>query len=114
MSLTDQVTYAPKATKMQRFAVTITGARTLLTDAIKASGWIRVLARGASVQVNFGSVTDTIPVMDSVTQAEEGYHVANGTYHDFWITGVDTHILWGADGNGFVDIYRAGQERVKT
>lgn len=114
MSNMDQVVYAPKAAKCQRFAVTTTGARTALIATILPMGWIRVLARGCNVQVVFGDVDDTVPVIDSTTQAEIGYHIANGTYHDFWINGADTHILWDADAAGFIDIYRAGQERVKT
>ena len=94
--------------------MTTTGARTALDSDILPMGWIRVHCRGTAAQVVFGSVTDTVPVLDSTTAAEIGYHLADGSYHDFWITGKDTHILWDAAGNGFIDIYRAGQERVKT
>lgn len=114
MSLMDQVVYAPRPGKGQRFAVTTTGDRTALVSTIAKSGWIRVIARGANIQFTCGSVTDTIPVYDSTTQSEIGYPVLNGTYHDFWLKGTETHILWDADGAGFVDIHRVGQERVKT
>lgn len=112
MSNMDQVVYAPKTALIQRIALTSTGARTALAAAILAMGWIRVHVRGTTAQIVFGDNDDTIPVMDDTTA--RGYHIADGTYHDFWITGKDTHILHDAAGNGFLDIYRAGQERVRT
>lgn len=114
MSNMDQVVYAPKADKHQRIAMTTTGARTALLAAFLTMGWVRVHARGGYAQVVFGDVDDTIPVLDSVTAGEVGYHIADGTYHDFWVTGQDTHILWDGSAAGFIDLYRAGQERVKT
>ncbi len=115
MSNMDQVDYAPVPGGTQRFAVTTTGARTALLTAIKKMGWIRVLADGADVDINFGIVSSTIPVLNSVTDdGTIGYTVKNGTYHDFWINGVHTHVLWDASAAGFVMITRAGQERVQT
>ncbi len=115
MSLMDQVDYAPVPGGSQRLAVSATGARTALIAAIKKMGWIRCYAKGADIDVNFGSVTDTIPVVDSVTDdGTIGYTIVAGTYHDFWINGAHTHVLWDATAAGFLMITRAGQERVRT
>lgn len=113
MSNMDQVVYAPKAAKHQRIAMSTDGEATALIAAIATMGWVRVAVRGGYAQVVFGDSDDTVPVLDSTTQAEIGYHIADGTYHDFWLTN-ETHILWDASADGYIDIYRAGQERVKT
>jgi hypothetical protein len=117
MTPTDQAPYAPTGLRLMRFAVAAgSGDRQALTEQIKPAGLVRVLARGANVQVKFGDVDDTIPTMDSTTNTDGtvGYHIANGSYHDFYLNGVHTHLLWDADASGFIDVYRAGVERVRT
>ncbi len=114
MSRMDQVTQAPKPGKGQRIAVTTTGTRTALESTIAGMGWVRVFAKTADVQLTFGLVSDTIPVLDSTTQSEVGYSVAAGTYHDFWLSGKETHVLWDASAAGFLELHKLGEGRVKT
>lgn len=113
MSNMDQVVYAPGPGEGQRFAVSTTGAATALNDNIACMGWVRVFAKGTNVDIAFGVDGDTGPVLNSTTQAEIGYTVMAGTYHDFWLRGTETHILWDAEGAGYLTLHRVGQERVR-
>ncbi len=121
MSHTDEDCYAPKAgttgprtLPVQRIAVSATGARTLLAAQFLNPGWCRVLAKGANVDVLFGLIGDPIPVVESVTHdGTEGYTVMDGTYHDFWLSGDATHVLWDASASGFLMLFRAGTERTR-
>ncbi len=110
----DQVDYAPVPGSSQRFAVTASANREALSEVMKRPGWIRVLAQGADVDINFGVISSPTPVKDQVGFGTDvGYTVMNGTYHDFWLPGsTHTHCLWASAGNGFVMLTRAGTERV--
>lgn len=115
MSELDQPTYAPPASSVQRIAISATGAVTALGAGLTGTGWIRVLADGADVDVLFGPSTLSAPTFQATgTGATVGYTVKNGTYHDFYNTGVNTHVGWDASGAGFLTLAWSGRRRTGT
>lgn len=104
MSIHDQPIYLKKD-RMQRIAVTTTGAATALNANILGVGWVRIQAKTANVQCYFGGASDTVTLDETTTTANMGFTVAAGTWVDFYLTS-ETHFVWDADGAGFVELLK--------
>ena len=104
MSIHDQTIYLKKD-RMQRIAVTTTGAATALNSNILGNGWVRVQAKTANVQCYFGSGLDTVTLDEASTTANMGFTIAAGTWQDYYLTN-ETHFVWDADAAGFVELLK--------
>lgn len=102
--------YGPKKNKVQRIAVTTTGAATALNENLVGNGKIRVKAVGAEVQFYFGGGLDTVTQDATGSGDTVGWSLLAGECEDFYITS-ETHIVWDASGAGFLVLMRAGRER---
>lgn len=78
-------------------------------------GWVRVKCRmtsGTNAQFFFSPTAQTC-TLDAATSAA-GWPLLHGQAEDFFFSSVTNELVvnWAADGNGFLDFYRAGEERI--
>lgn len=101
----------PRKNQIQRIVTSTTGATTALDSGLLKVGWIRVQARGSDVQLYFTtSASDTV-VLDAASGATCGWTLPAGKSEDYYLTN-ETHVAWDASGGGFLELVRAGTERV--
>lgn len=100
----------PRDGKLQKITVGTTGDRTALASSILGTGWVRVKAVTANVDILFGSDTVPIPTHGAAGTDDVGYPILAGTWEEFYITS-DTHVSWDADAAGLLVLWRAGRER---
>ncbi len=112
MSDDDRI-YPPVLAKVQRIAVSTTGAKTSLRTELRGAGWIRVKAVGADVDFLFGTSGDTQLSKDA-TSDPQGWTLVAGQFEDYYNPGGYDTINWDASASGFLVLSRAGRELIRS
>lgn len=117
MNQMEQDVLPPIEGKLQKIAVTTTGAVTALHDNIRNTTRQRVVVRVKAVTANVEiffttSGSDTPPTYGASGTTGVGYPILAGTWEEFTIS-TETHIAWDADASGLLVLLRCGMERIR-
>lgn len=97
---------------MQRIAVSGVAAAVPLAGHLLGQGWLRLKAKGATVQFYLHTAnTGTIVFDEAANQDQMGYSLMDGASEDFYCAARDAFVIVIASGAGFLEILRAGRER---
>lgn len=102
----------PRQKTMQRIAISGAASKTQLAGHVFGQGWLRLKAKGATVQFYFHP--DNVPtiVFDETANNEQmGYSLMDGASEDFYVTSRDAFVIAIGSGAGFLEVLRAGRER---
>mgnify|MGYP001144294347 CR=1 FL=1 len=102
----------PRQKTMQRIAISGVASKTALAGHLLGNGWLRLKAKGATVQ--FYMHPNNVPtiVFDELAdQNAMGYSLMDGASEDFYCNASDAFVIAIGSGAGFLEIMRAGRER---
>ncbi len=114
MSDDDRVS-PPVNGKVQRIAVNTSSASTALLAGLAGSGWLRVTAVGADVDLLFGTASEPAIVKNQTGGGNGvGHTLIAGQSQDFYNPGsAYSSVIAIASAAGFLVITRAGRDRTK-